>query len=78
MIIFPRKGKLVIDRPAKFGGPLEFDSYQELENTYRGGKLHPMDLKNGVGAAMVDVLEPVRTYFKNKPRNLEALREAIK
>jgi hypothetical protein len=37
-----------------------------------------MDLKNGVGSAMADVLEPVRTFFKHNPKNLEALREAIK
>jgi len=78
MVVFPRIGKLVIDRPAKFGGPLEFASYSELEETYRGGKLHPMDLKNGVGAAMSDVLEPVRTYFKHRPQNLEALRSSLK
>jgi tyrosyl-tRNA synthetase len=78
MIIFPRQGSLVIDRPAKFGGPLEFASYKELEDSYRGGKLHPMDLKNGVGAALADVLEPVRIYFKRNPGNLEALRQAIR
>lgn len=78
MIILPRKGVLVIDRPAKFGGPLEFKSYHELEGTFRGGKLHPMDLKSGVGAAMAEVLEPVRTYFKSNPRNLEALMAAIR
>ncbi|MCU0860695.1 MAG: tyrosine--tRNA ligase [Methanomassiliicoccales archaeon] len=78
MVVFPRAGRMVIERPAKFGGNLEFASYQELEDTYRGGKLHPMDLKNGVGAAMADVLEPVRAYFKSNPRNLEALREAIR
>lgn len=78
MIVFPRAGRMVIERPAKFGGDLELASYQELEDTYRGGKLHPMDLKTGVGAAMADVLEPVRAYFRNNPRNLEALREAIR
>jgi tyrosyl-tRNA synthetase len=57
---------------------LEFASYSELEETYRGGKLHPMDLKNGVVAAMSDVLEPVRTYFKHRPQNLEALRSSLK
>jgi tyrosyl-tRNA synthetase len=78
MIVFPRKGRLAIERPEKFGGSLQFTSYSELVDTYRGGKLHPMDLKNGVGAAMVEVLEPVRTYFKHNPSNLEALRQAIK
>jgi len=73
MVIFQRMEKLVIERPAKFGGPLEFNSYSELESIYATGKLHPMDLKNGVGAAMVEVLEPVRSYFDQHPQNLKAL-----
>jgi len=77
MVVFPRKGGLLIERSAKFGGPLEFGTYAELEEVYRGGKLHPMDLKNGTASAMVDILEPVRTYFKHNAGNLEALRAVM-
>lgn len=78
MIVFPRKGSLHIERPAKFGGPLEFQSYAELEQVYKGGKLHPMDLKSGTASAMVEILEPVRAYFERNPRNLDALRASMK
>jgi len=78
MIVFPRSGGLLIERPAKFGGPLEFHDYAELEEVYRAGKLHPMDLKNGTAGAVVDILEPVRAYFKDNPSNLEALRAVMK
>jgi len=77
MVVFPRIPTLMIERSAKFGGPLEFKSYADLEETYRAGKLHPMDLKNGVGQAMTGILEPVRTYFQQHPQNLEALREIM-
>jgi tyrosyl-tRNA synthetase len=78
MIVFARKGALLIDRPAKFGGPLEFMSYEELEKAYRDGKLHPMDLKNGTANALSEILSPARSYFQHKPGNLDALRAVMK
>ena len=46
-IIFPElKGDVfLIERPEKFGGNLEFGSYDELERAFVDG-LHPLDLKN--------------------------------
>jgi len=77
LIVFPKKGHMRIDRSAKFGGPLEILSYQELVDSYKSGKLHPMDLKNGCVTSMTEILEPVRTYFKKNPKNLDALRAAL-
>ena len=76
-IIFGRGGKLVIERPEKFGGNLEFNSYEELEKTYLAQELHPLDLKNGVAKALSDYLAPVREYFEKHPENLEALKESM-
>ncbi|HXZ23557.1 MAG TPA: tyrosine--tRNA ligase [Methanomassiliicoccales archaeon] len=78
LIVFPRKGSMMIERPAKFGGNLEFASYGEMETTYLAGKLHPMDLKNGTAAAMIELLAPVRTYFVQHPQNYDALKLIIK
>jgi tyrosyl-tRNA synthetase len=77
LVVFPRMPTLRIERPAKFGGPLVFGSYSELQDVYSTGKLHPMDLKAGVGQAMVDVLAPVREYFERHPQNLKALQGII-
>jgi tyrosyl-tRNA synthetase len=68
MVIFQRQNELVIDRPAKFGGPLHFHSFPELQEMYASGKLHPMDLKNGVAAGMASTLEPVRNTSSTTPR----------
>ncbi|VVC04154.1 Tyrosine--tRNA ligase [Candidatus Burarchaeum australiense] len=79
-IVFREKaGKgMTIERPAKFGGRLELQTFEELSKVYAEGKLHPMDLKNAVAGELVDILEPVRDYFqKNKEAQdtLKFLRE---
>jgi tyrosyl-tRNA synthetase len=58
--IFPRQGEVTIKRPSKFGGDVTYTSYQELEAAFVGGALHPMDLKKGAAASMVEILAPVR------------------
>jgi tyrosyl-tRNA synthetase len=68
-IIFRKTKVFPIPRPTKFGGPLEFYSFEDLEKTFRGGKLHPLDLKNAVAEQLIKILEPVRNYFE---RNKEA------
>lgn len=47
-LIFGVKNKFVIERPEKFGGNLVFNSYKELEKSFKNKSLHPLDLKNGV------------------------------
>jgi tyrosyl-tRNA synthetase len=76
-LLFPKTQVFVIDRPEKFGGRLEFQSYEELESTYVAGKLHPMDLKMGVAKALSDQLSPARAYFETKPENYIAMKRAI-
>jgi tyrosyl-tRNA synthetase len=78
-IVFREKDCFTIERPAKFGGNIEFHSFQELETTYAEGKLHPMDLKNGVAMQLGEILEPVRRYFANNSEAkdcLETVRQA--
>ena len=76
-VIFQRTDVMRFERPEKFGGNLEFKSYDELERTYLAGKLHPMDLKNGTAAALAEILAPAREYFQKKPENLERMRQVL-
>ena len=64
------KSMLKVSRPAKFGGDVEFSSYKELEEAYKAGKLHPMDLKSATAKALAAMLEPSRKYFESKPELL--------
>jgi tyrosyl-tRNA synthetase len=72
-IIFREKDCFTIERPAKFGGNAQFHSFQELETCYSEGKLHPMDLKNGVATELAAILEPVRRYFANNSEAKDCL-----
>jgi tyrosyl-tRNA synthetase len=70
--IFSKFDKVVIERPEKFGGNLEFKSYDEMEKAFVGG-LHPMDLKVAASKYLIDYLKPVRHYFSKKAKVLEIL-----
>lgn len=76
-IIFRERQALTVERPAKFGGNVEFSSYSELEDAYRAGKLHPLDLKKAAAEELVEILAPVRKYFevnREARESLETLR----
>jgi len=76
-MIFRKLKKLEIDRPAKYGGDIEFDSYEELERMYREGKIHPLDLKNAVAEALDELVKPIREHFE-KDKKAKSLYETIK
>lgn len=77
-IIFPKIGKIDIDRPEKFGGPVTFNSYEEITDSYFSGKLHPMDLKKGTAEGLIKCLEPVHGYFEKHHENYDAMMEVLK
>ena len=52
--------KFVIERPEKFGGNIEYDNYEQVEENFVSEKLHPMDLKNGVAQEINVLLTPIR------------------
>ncbi len=60
--------KLAIKRPEKFGGNLEFKSYEELEKVFVSKKLHPMDLKAALVEELDKLIEPIRKEFKGKEK----------
>lgn len=78
-LVFHESKTFRIERPAKFGGTVEFESYQELEKAYAHEDLHPQDLKNAVADEISKILEPIRTYFeenKEAKEHLETVKRA--
>lgn len=75
-IIFEKINKLLIERPAKWGGNLEFSSYAELEKAYVDGDLHPADLKAAVAREINNLLIPIREYFE-KNKEAKKLKELV-
>jgi tyrosyl-tRNA synthetase len=62
--IFPRVPEVVVRRPEKFGGDRTFTRYAEMEEAYRKGEIHPLDLKKTVARYLSDVLACVREYIE--------------
>lgn len=60
--IFPRVPEVEVRRPAKFGGDRVFRDYHTLEDAYRKGEIHPLDLKKTVAVYLQEILAGVRDY----------------
>lgn len=59
-ILFPWEGRFAIDRAAKHGGPLAFESREAFLDAWSSGSVHAQDLKAAVAKALDRLLEPVR------------------
>ena len=75
LVVFPKLGSLHIERPTKYGGPVDFANYEEVRSAYTSGNLHAQDLKKGAADGMTKMLEPVREYFKKHSENLEKVKK---
>ncbi len=75
-ILFQQPGfKLEVERPRKYGGPVTYTSYKDLEDDYRRGELHPLDLKKATSKALAELLKPVRDKIERRKELIEAIEE---
>jgi tyrosyl-tRNA synthetase len=58
-----KKEKFVVERDKKYGGDLEYSSYEEVEKDFVAKKIHPLDLKNSVAKEISKLLE---VFGKNR------------
>ena len=72
-IIFKETKSLKVERPPKFGGPIEFTSYDDLRNAFINGNLHPVDLKVAIADELENLIKPVRKYFEKNKKAKELL-----
>ena len=77
-MIFTGGQIIQINRPEKFGGYVKYETYQQLENDYFAGSLHPMDLKNGVSETLINWFEPIRKFVEQNPEGLELVKNVRK
>lgn len=71
-IIFRKFDSFEIERPSKFGGDVTFENYQEVEDSFVSGKIHPADLKLAVAKYLDIIIKPFREHFE-KPANKKLL-----
>ena len=72
-VVFHENKTFKIERPAKFGGTIEFQSYSELAKAYCQGSLHPQDLKNAIADEISKIIRPIREYFETDKQAMEHL-----
>ena len=76
-IIFEKFKTMRIERPEKFGGNLEFVSYEDLETQFSQKKLHPMDLKQSTAGHLNKLIDPIRKKLE-KNTTVQKLAKEIK
>ncbi len=59
--IFPVVEEIRIERPAKYGGDMNYKRYEDLEQDYTGGQLHPLDVKTTAARYLNEILAPIRS-----------------
>jgi len=74
-VIFERFKEFRIERPEKFGGTVEFASYDELSSAFANGDIHPLDLKNATAFYVNELVKPVRDHFEKNSKAKEMLEE---
>ncbi len=62
--VFPRFEKVVVEREEKFGGDVEYLSFEELARDFESGKLHPADLKAAAAKYLNKLLKNTRKRLK--------------
>ncbi|MBC7115390.1 MAG: tyrosyl-tRNA synthetase [Archaeoglobi archaeon] len=62
--IFPRFEVVRIERDEKFGGDVEFRSFEELKMSYLNNEIHPLDLKISAARYLNEIISPVREKVK--------------
>ena len=75
-IIFQRFDKIIIERPEKYGGNVELNSYEELIKKFENKDIHPSDLKDCAAKYINLLVQPVREHFE-KDENAKKLLEKI-
>ncbi len=74
LLAFQTEKIVKIERDQKYGGDLEFSSYEQLEESYTNGSIHPQDLKSNIARILAEMLNGVREYFEKHPEPLEQMR----
>ncbi|MHA2347502.1 MAG: tyrosine--tRNA ligase [Candidatus Hodarchaeales archaeon] len=74
--VFERFDKMKIERSMKFGGDIEFETFDELAKSFSAKEMHPADLKNSIAYYLNELIKPVRDAFDANTK-LAELRDTV-
>ena len=76
-IIMPRINPVSLERKEEHGGNKTYITYQQLEDDFRDGHLHPADLKGMAIRYVVELLVPIQNEL-NSNKKLKELNSVVK
>ncbi len=71
LILGDKSSPITIDRPQKFGGPIELNGFKDLLTHYEKGLIHPADLKTYVADGLEKQVRPIREHFEKNAKARE-------
>ncbi|MEI6728113.1 MAG: tyrosine--tRNA ligase [bacterium] len=77
-MIFPAGKTISVERPEKFGGNKDYNTFKELQDDYFAGNLHPLDLKNAAAKTLANWFAPIREWVEANPAGLELVKSVKK
>ena len=76
-IVFHEFNEITIERPEKFGGNVNYNNYQELEQDFSQNKLSPADLKPSIAEYLVKIVTPTRDKLTLESDLLNAIQKSV-
>src|SRR5207247_10736643 len=67
LILFPRRGKLMIPRDPKFGGDVVYETFGDVAKAYANGGRHPQDLRGSGAVGGEDEVGRAREELSGRP-----------
>lgn len=74
-LVFKLVSNFILEREEKYGGNLELNSYESLEQYFGNGIISPADLKNNLSNFISNFLKPIRDEF-DKEENINVYKSA--
>jgi len=62
--VFPRFESVLVERPEKYGGDLEYSEYEDLATDLESGELHPADAKGTLATYLDELIAPGRAALR--------------
>ena len=76
-IVFHEFSEVIVERPEKFGGNVNYTDYSKMESDFGSAKLHPTDLKQTVANYLVKIIGPIRDKISLDENLYNAIKNSV-
>lgn len=73
-MIYPAGKKVELKRKPEWGGDKTYETFEDLQEDYFAGSIHPMDLKTAVAECLANWFTPLKEFVDQNNEGLEILK----